>query len=220
MVGLGAVGIVFGSSLQSGLDKVLAPIRGADPTGITGLVPGQGGWRYYSVTATQPTIAVEDYLLNVTGLVDNELSLTYADLEALPQTQMTRDFQCVTGWRVEDVPWQGVHLRDVLAAAGVADTARALTFRSYDGEYTESLTVEQATEEDNLVATYLEGTTVTREHGGPVRLYVADMYGYKSLKWLSEIEVVDAVEPGYWEVRGYDVDAYVGASNGRDDEQT
>jgi len=44
------------------------------------------------------------------------------------------------------------------------------------------------------------------------------MYGYKSLKWLSRIELVDTVDPGYWEERGYDIDAYVGASNGRDDE--
>lgn len=218
MAGLGAVGVVFGSQLQSGLDQVLAPIRGADPTGITGLVPGQGGWRYYSVTATQPDISVEEYRLQVTGLVDNELTLTYADLSALPQTQLTKDFQCVTGWRVEDVRWQGVHLRDVLAAAGVSPTARALTLRSHDGEYTESLTLDQATDEACLAATHLEGATVTREHGGPVRLYVAEMYGYKSLKWLSEIEVVDEVVPGYWEVRGYDIDAYVGASNGRDDE--
>ena len=42
-----------------------------------------------------------------------------ADLAALPQTGMTKDFQCVTGWRVADVPWSGVLLRDVLAVAGV-----------------------------------------------------------------------------------------------------
>jgi DMSO/TMAO reductase YedYZ molybdopterin-dependent catalytic subunit len=51
-------------------------------------------------------------------------------------------------------------------------------------------------------------------HGAPVRLYVAPMYGYKSIKWLSTIEVTDKVKPGYWEVRGYDTDAYIGASNG------
>ena len=69
-----------------------------------------------------------------------------------------------------------------------------------------------------MVATHLDGATVTQAHGGPVRLVVTAMYGYKSLKWLSEIELVDSVEPGYWEERGYDVDAYVGESNGRSDE--
>ena len=51
----------------------------------------------------------------------------------------------------------------------------------------------------------------------PVRLYAAPMYGYKSLKWLGGIELTDTVVPGYWEVRGYDVDAWVGHSNGRAD---
>jgi DMSO/TMAO reductase YedYZ molybdopterin-dependent catalytic subunit len=64
------------------------------------------------------------------------------------------------------------------------------------------------------------GGSVSTEHGGPVRLYVAPMYGYKSLKWLERIEVVDSVTPGYWEDLGYDVDGWVGKSNGRDDSPT
>ncbi|MCU1397181.1 MAG: Oxidoreductase molybdopterin binding, partial [Acidimicrobiales bacterium] len=60
---------------------------------------------------------------------------------------------------------------------------------------------------------------VTHDHGGPVRMYVAPMYGYKSTKWLSSIEVTDQVVPGYWETEGnYDVDGWIGESNGRDDE--
>ena len=53
-----------------------------------------------------------------------------------------------------------------------------------------------------------------------MRLYVAPMYGYKSCKWLDGIEVVDHVIPGYWENEGYDVDGWVGRSNGRDDQPT
>jgi DMSO/TMAO reductase YedYZ molybdopterin-dependent catalytic subunit len=62
----------------------------------------------------------------------------------------------------------------------------------------------------------MEDGPLTAEHGGPVRLYVAPMYGYKSLKWLERIEVVDRLpgDGGYWEERGYDIDAWVGASNG------
>ena len=62
------------------------------------------------------------------------------------------------------------------------------------------------------------GGAVSSDHGGPVRLYVAPMYGYKSIKWLDGIEVVDREIAGYWEERGYDVDAWVGGSNGRNDE--
>jgi DMSO/TMAO reductase YedYZ molybdopterin-dependent catalytic subunit len=218
MLGLGAVGVAVGGPVSRAVDAALDPLRRADPTGLTGLVPGDG-WRYYSVTATQPSVPVADFRLTVAGLVSRPAEYSYADLESgLPQTSITADFQCVTGWRVEDVPWTGVLLRDLLDEAGVQPGAKAVTFRSLDGVYTESLTLEQARASDVLVATRMYGETVTADHGGPVRLYVAPMYGYKSLKWLGGIEVVDAVEPGYWEVRGYDIDAYIGASNGRSDE--
>jgi DMSO/TMAO reductase YedYZ molybdopterin-dependent catalytic subunit len=95
--------------------------------------------------------------------------------------------------------------------------AKAVLFHSFDGVYTESLTLDQARRPDVLVAYAMEGNSVTANHGGPVRLYVAPMYGYKSCKWLDRIEVTDHVVPGYWEQLGYDVDAWIGKSNGRDD---
>jgi DMSO/TMAO reductase YedYZ molybdopterin-dependent catalytic subunit len=144
--------------------------------------------------------------------------------ETLPQTELTRDFQCVTGWRVQDVPWQGVKLADLLDEVGADPAATHVRFHSFDGVYTETLTMEQARRDDVLVAHRMEERNVTREHGGPVRLYVAPMYGYKSLKWLDRIEVVDGLhartDPGYWEQLGYDTDAWVGGSNRRDDEAT
>jgi DMSO/TMAO reductase YedYZ molybdopterin-dependent catalytic subunit len=93
-------------------------------------------------------------------------------------------------------------------------------FGSQDGVYTESLAMDQATRRDVLVATSMLGAPVTQEHGGPVRLYVAPMYGYKSLKWLGSIQVANHVQPGFWELEGYDVDAWVGRSNGRSDVPT
>jgi len=123
----------------------------------------------------------------------------------------------VTGWRVFAVKWKGVRLADVLDRAGVQTGAKALRFKSFDGSYTESLTLQQARRHDVLVAYQLEGQDLSDAHGGPVRLYIAPMYGYKSIKWLDRIEVTDEVVPGYWEERGYDVDAWVGRSNNRDD---
>jgi DMSO/TMAO reductase YedYZ molybdopterin-dependent catalytic subunit len=131
-----------------------------------------------------------------------------------------RDFLCVTGWRVQDVPWTGVLVRDLLDAAGVTRGATHLRFFSFDGAYTESLSLEQARRDDVMVAHRLEDEPLSRTHGGPARLYVAPMYGYKSLKWLDRIEVVAEEVPGYWEERGYDVDAWVGRSNGRRDDPT
>jgi DMSO/TMAO reductase YedYZ molybdopterin-dependent catalytic subunit len=106
----------------------------------------------------------------------------------------------------------------VLDEAGVRPSATALRFHSFDGAYTESLTLEQALRDDVFLAYELEGEPLSDVHGGPVRLYVAPMYGYKSCKWLERIELTETVVPGYWEAYGYDIDAWIGESNGRDDE--
>jgi DMSO/TMAO reductase YedYZ molybdopterin-dependent catalytic subunit len=219
LLGLGAVGVATGAAVQGWLERELAPIIGRDPTGLLGLLP-IGRFRLYSVTGDFPVRSRAAYRLRVDGLVDTPLDLSFADLESMRRTEVTRDFQCVTGWRVPDVSWAGVRLRDVIDAAGAQSDADAVRFVSFDGVYTESLTMEQARRSDVLVAYELDGDPLSSDHGGPARLYVAPMYGYKSLKWLSRIELTKRVRPGYWEVRGYDVDAWVGRSNGRDDEAT
>jgi DMSO/TMAO reductase YedYZ molybdopterin-dependent catalytic subunit len=218
MIGLGAVGIVTGASIQDRISAVMGPIEAADPTGLTSLIPAAGGFRIYSVVGDLPHRSDAAYRLKLDGLVDHPLDLTLADLRAMPPTHLVRDFQCVTGWRVTQVPWTGVALSAVLDAAGVQSKGRALRFESFDGTYTESLTLDQGRRPDVIVAYEMLGKPVTAAHGGPVRMYVAPMYGYKSCKWLSRISVVDHVEPGYWELLGYDVDGWVGRSNARRDQ--
>ncbi len=221
LLGLGVLGVAAGASIQGALDGVVGAVANRDPTGISGLIPGGNGFRYYSVTGSVPAVAPADYELVVGGLVDEEQNVSFTQLTSdLPQVSMTSDFQCVTGWRVPDVAWTGVRLRDVLDLAGVGAGASAVRLLSFDGTYTESLTLEQARRDDVLIATQMLGADVTPAHGGPVRLFVAPMYGYKSLKWLGGIELTNEVIPGYWERRGYDVDAWVGGSNGRDDTPT
>ncbi|HET9444182.1 MAG TPA: molybdopterin-dependent oxidoreductase [Acidimicrobiales bacterium] len=210
MLALGAAGIAFGKRVQDGLSRALSPQ-------VASLLPSGGRFRIYSVTAFHPRRSEADYRLAVDGLVERPLELTFAELSALPATALTRDFQCVTGWRVADVAWRGVKVADLLDRAGARPEGAALRFYSFDGVYTESLTLDQARRDDVLVVWEMEGEGVSRAHGGPVRLLVAPMYGYKSLKWLDRIEVVTKVVPGYWEQRGYDVDAWVGRSNGRSD---
>ncbi len=219
VIGLGAVGVVFGATIQGWLERTVAPIIGRDPTGLLALLP-IGRFRIYTVTSELPERSRSDYRLRVSGLVDRELDLSFDDLLALPPTEVTRDFQCVTGWRVPDVDWKGVRLRELLDRAGVGADAHAVRFVSFDGAYSESLTLEQARRDDVLVAYELDHEPLSSAHGGPARLYVAPMYGYKSLKWLRGIEVTSAVVPGFWEQRGYDVNGWVGRSNGRDDDPT
>ncbi|MGH2477072.1 MAG: molybdopterin-dependent oxidoreductase, partial [Candidatus Limnocylindrales bacterium] len=218
MLGVGALGIAFGDKAQARIERVLRPLTQNDPTGLTSFVPTAGRFRIYSVVGHLPKRSDGEYRLAVDGLVDRPLKLSLDDLRSRPQTDLVRDFQCVTGWRVADVPWRGIKVSKLLDEAGVQPSATHLRITSFDGVYTESLTLDQARRDDVLVAHEMQGGPVTREHGGPVRLYVAPMYGYKSLKWLERIEVVNELDAGYWEERGYDVDAWIGKSNGRDDE--
>ena len=215
IVGLGGLGVVFGARVQDGVERVVHNV--AERIGLESLAPS-GRFRIYTVTGSLPQRSEAEYRLRVGGHVDRELDLTAADLKALPVTGLTRDFQCVTGWRVRDVKWKGVRLSTLLDRAGVRAGAGGVRFHSFDGRYTESLTLDQARRDDVLVAWEMEGRPLSTAHGGPVRLYVAPMYGYKSCKWLETVEVTEGPPaPGFWEERGYDVDAWIGRSNGRDD---
>ncbi|MFJ3911053.1 molybdopterin-dependent oxidoreductase [Streptomyces vinaceus] len=220
MLGLGAAGLATAPYLQGGFETLLGAASTKDPTGLTGLLPNGGGFRYYSVASSVPERGPGDYRLTVDGLVDRPATYTLDALRALPQTRVVRDVQCVTGWRVPGTPFEGVPLGRLLDAAGVRPEARAVRFSCFDGTYTESLTLPQARRDDVLVALRMQDKPLSHSHGGPVRLYVAPMYFYKSAKWLSGITLTRDVEPGYWEDLGYDVDAWVGRSNGRDDAPT
>ena len=209
LLGLGAVGVATGSSVAEWFRRAGAPAL------LTGT-----GWRYYTVTNGFPWRAPTAYRLSVSGEVARPFTVTLAELQAMPRTRLTRDFQCVTGWRVPGVRWEGVLLSELLDRAGVTGAATAVQLVSFDGTYTESLTLAQARRNDVLVADTLDDKPLGRAHGGPARLVVAPMYGYKSCKWLSEIRLTTRVRPGYWERFGYDQDAWVGRSNGRSDAPT
>ncbi len=215
MVGLGAVGIVAGSRVESAVSGALAPIQRDVPPALGDLIPGANQWQIYNASdGAFPNVTDQEFQLKVDGMVDTPLTLSYSDLLAMPPTTLVRTFQCVTGWRVPDVHWQGVALSQILDRAGVTSGASALRFFSYDNFDTESLTLAQAHRPDVIVAYSMLGAPVTREHGGPVRLYVAPMYGYKSIKWLSRITVTNQVVPGYWEQNGYAVDGWIGQGDG------
>lgn len=210
LVGVGAAGIVFGAKVQNVLGNVVG-------SGLGGLLPFGDHFRIYSISGTYPVISRAEYRLEVTGLVDRPRTYTIDDLESMERTTFVKDFHCVTGWSVPTVHWEGVRLSEILDDVGVQKTAVALSFESYDGADSESLTLDQARLPDVIVAYRMLGAPVTTEHGGPVRLYVAPMFGYKSLKWLSAIKVVDTVIPGYWEHNGYPLNGWIDGSTGATD---
>lgn len=202
LVGLGAAATVVAGALGRKAQQTVGAIL---PT---------GKFRIYTVTSGLPAMALEDWRLVVRGDVARPLTLDHDALRDLGGVEATHDFHCVTGWSVYGCVWGGVALGTVLDAAGANPDAGAVTFASFDGAYTESLTMDQARRPENLVATHLGGEPLSRAQGYPARVIIPSMYGYKGTKWLSEITVTDVAAPGYWEVRGYDQDGWVGASNG------
>ncbi|MFJ9558858.1 molybdopterin-dependent oxidoreductase [Streptomyces fuscichromogenes] len=216
MLAAGAAGLATAPYLQRGWESVLGAASRVDATGLTGLLPNPGGFRYYSVVGSVPRKNDTDYALRIDGLVDRPRTYTLPDLRALPQTRVVHDVLCTDGWRVDDTPFEGVKLADLLDAAGVRSAGAAIRFTCFDGAYTESLTLGQARRSDVLVALTMQDKPITHEHGGPVRLFVAPMYFYKSAKWLSGITVTDKVVPGFWEERGYAVDGWLDGADRSD----
>ncbi|MGW1888153.1 molybdopterin-dependent oxidoreductase [Streptomyces sp. NPDC001970] len=219
-LGVGAAGLVAAPYLRSGWEKSLAALSQKDPTGLSGLLPNPGGFRYYSVAASVPRKDATNYRLKIDGLVDRPMTFTLDDLRALPQTRVVHDVVCTDGWRVPKTPFEGVKLSVLLDAAGVRPEGKALRFDCFDGVYTESLTLWQARRSDVLVALKMQDKPITHAHGGPARLFVAPMYFYKSAKWLSGISVTDKVVPGYWEEYGYEVDGWLDEADRRGDAPT
>jgi len=203
----GLTSLAWGKPVWTKVSAALGPAESFVP-----LVPQ--GWRIYTVSGSMPTFDAATWRLEVGGLVDRTLSLSYDDLRSLPRASQVSDFHCVTGWSVKNVKWTGVRLGDVFAEAKPKPGAHGLQFVSAEVPYVDYLTLDQARRSDVLLAYEMDGKPLPREHGAPVRLVIPEMYGYKNVKWLREVNLVSAAEPGYWEQLGYDRDAWVGRSNG------
>jgi DMSO/TMAO reductase YedYZ molybdopterin-dependent catalytic subunit len=174
------------------------------------LVPG---WRIYTVASSMPRFDPATWRLTIDGLVDAPQAISYEQLRALPAAEQVSTFHCVTGWTIHDVHWRGVRFADLLAATRPRAEAAVLTFTSAEKPYVDTLTLDQAHLPDAMLAYEMDGRPLSRPHGAPVRVVIPDMYGYKGVKWVERITLGTDAEPGYWEQRGYDVDAWVGRSN-------
>lgn len=204
----GVSSLVWGGPVWNVAKEVLLPVAGVLPGPVANLV--RRGWRIYTVTS-MPHFDPATWRLRIDGLVDKPLELTYADLRALPRVDQVNDFHCVTGWSVPHVHWTGVRLGDLIARAQPQPAAQAVGFFSGDGVYSDSLTLEQATVKDVIVAYDLGGAPLSRPHGAPARIIIPEMFGYKGVKWVNHITLLDQTFSGYWEERGYDTDAYIKA---------
>jgi DMSO/TMAO reductase YedYZ molybdopterin-dependent catalytic subunit len=193
--------------------NVLSPFTSAFSQMLGNLFP-VGGWRIYTISGSMPMFDPSSYQLEVTGLVRKPRTFTYDELRALPQSHQVSTFHCVTGWTVKNVRWSGVRFDHILDLVEPLPGAKALRFDSLEVPYNDSLTLRQVGLHNVMLALDMDGQPLSRPHGSPARVVIPEMYGYKGVKWLTKIELMDHQPSGYWEGLGYDQDAWVGHSNG------
>ncbi len=175
----------------------------------SGLPPGQSpipkilrwGSDHPGITVNLPNVPRESWRLDVDGEVERPLSLGWADLLALPQSESTSDFHCVEGWSVLNQKWSGVRFRDLQEAAGARPSARFALLSCADG-YTTSLPLTELQGVDIILAHTLGGKDLPWDLGGPLRLIVPQKYAYKSAMWVRRVTLSSEDRLGFWE-RGY-----------------
>jgi DMSO/TMAO reductase YedYZ molybdopterin-dependent catalytic subunit len=173
------------------------------------LLGGVGDFRINTVEAKTPSFDPNSYRFVVDGLVENPISLTYSELTALPSVRQVSDFHCVEGWGVKDVRWEGVRTQTILDLVRPKPEAAFITFHALDGVYTDSLSMGQASLPDALLAYRMYEQPLPPEHGYPLRFVMPKMYGYKGVKYLYRLEFVSTQSIGYWEDRGWQMNAWI-----------
>jgi DMSO/TMAO reductase YedYZ molybdopterin-dependent catalytic subunit len=178
---------------------------GIDPSRVP---PGQYLTERFPVLTVGPNppfdLATWDF--TVFGEVERELRLSWDELMALPQREVTTDIHCVTRWSKLDTVWRGVPVSEVLERAGIAPRARYAMAYS-DGGYTTNLPVEALLDDDVLLAHTYAGKPLEPDHGAPLRLLVPKRYFWKSAKFLRKLELMSEDRMGFWELNGYHNDA-------------
>lgn len=174
---------------------------------------------YQVFLQTEPTIIDEaSWLLPITGLVNNPMMLTLADMQnnyAARHQYVT--LTCISGRvgtsLISTTQWTGVSVQDVLADAGLQGGARYLWIQSGDGFY-ETVDLDLIAADERIMFCYAwDGNILPKDHGFPLRIWIPDLYGMKQPKWITSIEVTDEYRDGYWVERNWDKVAQVKATS-------
>lgn len=159
-------------------------------------------------------MAIEPWTVTVDGLVDRPGDYALADLlEGLEAEERIYRLRCVEGWSMV-IPWSGVELADVLAKAGVQEGARFVAFETtvqpevmpgvqrqvLDFPYVEGLRLDEAMHPLTILATGLYGEPLPKQNGAPIRLVVPWKYGFKSIKSIVRISLVEEQPPATWNI--------------------
>ena len=185
-----------------------------DPTdfGIDGVtpwvVPNADFYRIDTALAV-PQVPKDSWSLHIHGMVDREITLTFADLLRRPMIERYVTLSCVSnevgGDLVGNALFQGVRFKEVRDEAGIQPGATQVVSRSIDGWSCGSPTSVIMDGRDAMIAIAMNGEPLPPEHGYPVRLVVPGLYGYVSAtKWVTEIELTRWEDfDAYWIPRGW-----------------
>jgi DMSO/TMAO reductase YedYZ molybdopterin-dependent catalytic subunit len=183
-----------------------------DIAGLTPFTTPNADFYRIDTALTVPQVPIDTYRLAVTGMVDRELRLSYADLLDRELVESDITITCVSneigGKLAGNARWLGVRLDDLLAEAGVRPGADQIVGRSVD-RYTCGFPVAALDGRDAMVAVGMNGVPLPLEHGFPARLIVPGLYGYVSAtKWLAEIRLTTFGDfDHYWVGRGWSAQA-------------
>jgi len=156
-----------------------------------------------------PNVSLADWRLEITGLVENPVTLTWDQFMVLPQVEDSSDFHCVTTWSRLNNRWVGVQFKSISELVVPKENAMFVLCTGYDrdgmsGEaYTTNVPLARAIDEDVLLVHTWEGAPLPREHGGPCRMITPRLYAWKGAKWIRRIELLASNQKGFWERRGY-----------------
>ncbi len=178
---------------------------GVDPARVP---PGQYLTERFPVLTVGPNPKYDlgTWDLTVFGEVEREVTLSWDELNALPQHDVTLDIHCVTRWSKLDTTWTGVRVKDVLDLAELKPSGMHLMAYS-DGGYTTNVPLDAVLGDDALLAHSYDGEPLEADHGAPLRLIVPRRYFWKSAKFLRKLEVMSKDRMGFWELNGYHNDA-------------
>jgi DMSO/TMAO reductase YedYZ molybdopterin-dependent catalytic subunit len=153
-------------------------------------------------------ISLDDYQLEIIGLVEKPLSLTYEEVLDRDQYSKVVTLYCVEGWDAT-ILWEGVLIESLIDQAGVKDGAVTIIFHAEDG-YTSALPLDFVRDKDILLAYKMNNVVLPPERGFPFQVVAESKWGYKWVKWVTKIELSDDTDyRGYWEERGYNNDGDV-----------
>jgi DMSO/TMAO reductase YedYZ molybdopterin-dependent catalytic subunit len=164
--------------------------------------------RFYTVTKNiidpDPTTAA--WRLEIAGLVERPRTYTFDDIRALPSTTQETTLMCISnyvgGGLMSNAVWKGLPLRDLLLAAGPRPGVAKVVLHAADG-YTDTYALDKALEPTTFVAYEMNGEPLPVRHGYPVRILTPGLFGEKSVKWVTRIELVDHDVKGFYEQQGW-----------------